>query len=95
MRKIIIFACSFISISGIGQVSRYDQPASYQPVVIYNTGGLPILYSNKENSAETAQKYKNAEINLEKAYEAYETGDLEKTKYYLYLNTKILLINFV
>jgi hypothetical protein len=41
------------------------------------------LYGNKENSAETAQKYKNAEINLGKAYDAYEAGDLEKTKYYL------------
>ena len=52
-------------------------------VVINNAGGLPFLYGNKENSAETAQKYKNAEINLEKAYDAYEEGNLEKTKYYL------------
>lgn len=49
----------------------------------YNLGGLPSIFGTDENSEQTAQKYKNAEINLEKAYNAYEEGDLEKTKYYL------------
>lgn len=57
--------------------------ASSQTTIIYNSGGLPILFSSQENSAETAQKYKNAEINLSKAYDAYEEGNLEKTKYFL------------
>ena len=54
-----------------------------QTVIVYNSGGLPILFGTKENSAETERRYKNAEINLSKAYEAYEEGNLEKTKYYL------------
>lgn len=49
----------------------------------YNSGGLPLLFGSKENSAQTTQKYKNAEVNLAKAYEAYEEGNLEKTKYFL------------
>ncbi len=47
-----------------------------QTVVVYNSGGNYPCYM----VTKTAQKYKNAEINLESAYEA---GDLEKTKYYL------------
>src|SRR5688572_26086453 len=54
-----------------------------QVIAVLNSGGLPIIYGNGENSAVTAQKYKNAEINLGKAYDAYESGDLEKTKYFL------------
>lgn len=56
---------------------------SFGQVVVYNPGGLPVLYVSKENSAETVQRYKNAEMNLRKAYEAYEEGNLEKTKYFL------------
>lgn len=72
--KHIILSALLITICGI---------CYSQTVIVYNSGGLPILYGTKENSAETAQKYKNAEINLGKAYDAYEAGDLAKTKYYL------------
>lgn len=61
----------------------YFSSSYSQTIVIYNSGGLPVLFGSAENSAETAQKYKNAEINLGKAYDVYEQGDLEKTKYYL------------
>ncbi len=54
-----------------------------QTVVVYNGGGLPLLFGNFENSAETSQKYKQAGEFLEKAYEAYEEGELEKVKYFL------------
>jgi len=50
---------------------------------VNNYNGLPLLYGSYENSAETAQKYKNAGSFLEKAYDAYEEGNLEKTKYFL------------
>ena len=43
---------------------------------------IPI-FLDFEDSAETAIKYRNAEINLKRAYDAYQEGNLEKTKYYL------------
>jgi len=42
-----------------------------------------FYFPRQENSAVTSAKMENAQINLKKAYEAYNEGDMKKTRYYL------------
>ncbi len=42
-----------------------------------------FYFPSGENSAQTSAKMENAQANLDLAYEAYNEGDMEKTKYYL------------
>lgn len=47
-----------------------------------------FYFPRQENSAVTTAKMENAQYNLDKAYKAYNKGDLKQTKYYLYESTK-------
>jgi hypothetical protein len=42
-----------------------------------------FIWPRQKNSTESAAEKENSEINLDKAYEAYNEGNMEKTKYYL------------
>lgn len=53
-------------------------------ISITTYGQLGYFYFQKqENSAVTTAKIENAKINLQKAYDTYKEGNLEKTRYYL------------
>ena len=52
-----------------------------------------FYFPRQENSATTSAKMENAKINLNKAYEAYNKGDMEKTKYYLNQSERDGLVN--
>lgn len=52
-----------------------------------------IYFPRQENSATTNAKMENSKIFLDKAYEAFNEGDLEKTRYYLLQSEKDGYVN--
>jgi tetratricopeptide (TPR) repeat protein len=46
-------------------------------------GQTYFIYPKQKNATESAADKSNSERNVEKAYEAYNSGDLKKTRYYL------------
>jgi hypothetical protein len=52
-----------------------------------------FYFPRQENSAVTSAKMENAKINLKKAYDAYNEGDMEKTRYYLDQSERNGLVN--